>query len=302
MIYTVTCNPSIDYVMHLPDLTQGTVNRSEREELYFGGKGVNVSAVLAQLGFRSEALGFVAGYTGEIIEKMLRNAGISTNFVHLAKGSSRINVKLKAGQETECNGNGPDIAPEELSAFLHKLDELQESEILVLAGSLPKSLPQNLYSRIFERLSGRGIRIVVDTEGEALLSTLSYHPFLVKPNEQELGSLFGVTLTEEQEITEYAARLQQMGAQNVLVSRAGNGALLLDEFGNVHTQQACRGEVKNSVGAGDSMVAGFLAGFLRSPVPDYGYALKLGTAAGGATAFSEGLAVRERIGELLSTL
>jgi 1-phosphofructokinase len=254
------------------------------------------------LGIRSVALGFVAGYTGEIIEKMLRNAGITTNFVHLQDGSSRINVKIKAGEETECNGNGPEITRAELSAFLHKLDELQESEILVLAGSLPNRLPSDLYSRIFERLSGKGIRIVVDAEGELLLNTLPYHPFLVKPNEQELGGLFGVTIQNEEEVIAYAARLREMGAQNVLVSRAGNGALLLDEFGHVHRQKACTGTMKNSVGAGDSMIAGFLAGLLHDRAPDYGYALKLGTAAGGATAFSEGLAVRSGIEKLLSTL
>ena len=302
MIYTVTCNPAIDYVMDVLQLVPGAVNRSAGETLYFGGKGINVSIVLAELGIPSKALGFVGGFTGEAIEQGIAAMGIGTDFVHLEQGSSRINVKLRSDAETEINGRGPEITPAALEQFLQKLDSLQSGDTLVLAGSIPGSLPKNLYSRILERLSGRGVRTVADAEGELLLKTLPYHPFLVKPNEHELGAMFGVTLTGEDEIALYARKLQAMGAVNVLVSRAGDGSLLLDEHGTVHTLGVCRGTVRNSVGAGDSMIAGFLAGVMRGDVPDYAYALKLGTAAGGATAFSEGLAKRADIEALLKTL
>ena len=281
MIYTVTCNPAIDYVMDVPQLVPGAVNRSAGETLYFGGKGINVSIVLAELGIPSRALGFVGGFTGEAIEQGIAAMGIGTDFVHLEQGSSRINVKLRSGDETEINGSG---------------------DTLVLAGSIPGSLPKDLYSRILEQLSGRGVRAVADAEGELLLKTLPYRPFLVKPNEYELGAMFGVKLGSEDEIALYARKLQAMGAMNVLVSRAGDGSLLLDEFGRVHTLGVCKGTVRNSVGAGDSMIAGFLAGVMRGDAPDYDYALKLGTAAGGATAFSEGLAKRADIEALLKTL
>ena len=302
MIYTVTCNPAIDYVMDVPQLVPGAVNRSAGETLYFGGKGINVSIVLAELGIPSRALGFVGGFTGEAIEQGIAAMGIGTDFVHLEQGSSRINVKLRSGAETEINGRGPEITPAALEQFLQKLDSLQSGDTLVLAGSIPGSLPKDLYSRILERLSGRGVRAVADAEGELLLKTLLYRPFLVKPNENELGAMFGVTLGSEDEIALYARKLQAMGAMNVLVSRAGDGSLLLDEFGRVHTFGVCKGTVRNSVGAGDSMIAGFLAGVMRGDAPDYDYALKLGTAAGGATAFSEGLAKRADIETLLKTL
>ena len=302
MIYTVTCNPAIDYVMHLPQLAPGAVNRSAGEKLYFGGKGINVSIVLAELGIPSKALGFVGGFTGEAIEQGITAMGIGTDFVHLVQGNSRINVKLKSGEETEINGKGPEIGGDALEQFLQKLDALQSGDTLVLAGSIPGSLPKDLYSRILERLSGKGIRAVVDAEGELLLKTLPYKPFLVKPNDQELGAMFGVTLRSEDEIAVYAQKLRDMGAVNVLVSRAGDGSLLLDERGVLHTQGVCKGTVRNSVGAGDSMIAGFLAGVMRDASPDYAYALKLGTASGGATAFSEGLAKRADIDALFATL
>lgn len=299
MVYTVTFNPAIDYVVHTAAMKLGGTNRSEKEEMYFGGKGINVSAVLKELGIPSKALGFVAGFTGDAIEKGLADMGIDTDFVHLAKGNSRINVKIKAQEETEVNGQGPDIDDTAIEELFGKLDKLGDGDTLILAGSIPSSLPADIYSKILERLHGRNIRTVVDATKDLLLNVLRYRPFLVKPNNFELGEMFGVELKTDEDIEKYARKLSEMGAVNVLVSMAENGAMLIDEFGKMHRFGVCRGTVKNSVGAGDSMLAGFIAGFLQG---DYEYALKLGTAAGGATAFSDGLADRKKIEELLETL
>ena len=299
MVYTVTFNPAIDYVVHTDEMKLGATNRSEREEMYFGGKGINVSIVLRELGIYSKALGFTAGFTGEAIEKGLADAGIDTDFVRLDRGNSRINVKIKASEETELNGQGPDIDDKALSALFEKLDSLSDGDTLVLAGSIPSSLPSDIYERILERLSDKNIRAVVDATKDLLLNVLKYKPFLVKPKNHELGEMFGVTLKTDEEIEKYARKLQDMGAVNVLISMAGDGAMLIDEYGKMHRCGVCKGVVKNSVGAGDSMVAGFTAGVING---DYEYALKLGTAAGGATAFSDGLATKEEITELVKTL
>ena len=299
MVYTVTFNPAIDYVVHTGEMKLGATNRSEREEMYFGGKGINVSIVLRELGIDSKALGFTAGFTGEAIERGLADMGIDTDFVRLATGNSRINVKIKASEETELNGQGPDIDDKAIATLFEKLDKLSSGDTLVLAGSIPASLPSDIYERILERLSGRDIRTVVDATKDLLLNVLKYKPFLIKPNNHELGEMFGVTLNSDREIETYARKLQKMGAVNVLVSMAGDGAMLIDEYGNMHRCGVCKGIVKNSVGAGDSMVAGFTAGVING---DYEYALKLGTAAGGATAFSDGLASKEKITELVKTL
>ena len=299
MIYTVTFNPAIDYVVRTDSLKTGSVNRARSEEMYFGGKGINVSAVLKELGVGSVALGFIAGFTGEAIEKGIRAMGIGCDLIKLPRGNSRINVKIKAQEETELNGQGPDISPEALTELFEKLDRLTDGDTLVLAGSIPGSMPSDIYERILQRLSGRRIRTVVDAANDLLLKVLKYKPFLIKPNDIELGEMFGVKLTSDSEIEKYARRTQEMGAQNVLVSMAGNGAMLIDREGKLHRCGACKGEVRNSVGAGDSMLAGFLAGLMKG---GFGYALKLGTAAGGATAFSDGLAARERIAELMEQL
>ena len=299
MVYTVTFNPAIDYVVHTGEMKLGATNRSEREEMYFGGKGINVSIVLRELGIDSKALGFTAGFTGEAIERGLADMGIDTDFVRLATGNSRINVKIKASEETELNGQGPDIDDKAIAALFEKLDKLSSGDTLVLAGSIPASLPSDIYERILERLSGRDIRTVVDATKDLLLNVLKYKPCLIKPNNHELGEMFGVTLNSDREIETYARKLQKMGAVNVLISMAGDGAMLIDEYGNMHRCGVCKGVVKNSVGAGDSMVAGFTAGVING---DYEYALKLGTAAGGATAFSDGLASKEKITELVKTL
>lgn len=299
MVYTVTFNPAIDYIVHTAEMKLGATNRSDREEMYFGGKGINVSIVLRELGIDSKALGFTAGFTGEAIEKGLADVGIDTDFVRLERGNSRINVKIKSAEETELNGQGPDIDDKAISALFEKLDKLSDGDTLILAGSIPSSLPSDIYQRILERLSGKKIKAVVDATKDLLLNVLKYKPFLVKPNNHELGEMFGVTLKTDEEIEKYAWKLQDMGAVNVLISMAGDGAMLIDEYGKMHRCGVCKGTVKNSVGAGDSMVAGFIAGSLQG---DYEYALKLGTAAGGATAFSDGLATKEKITELLETL
>lgn len=299
MVYTVTFNPAVDYIVHTKQLIAGATNRSDSEEIYFGGKGINVSIVLSELGVKSKALGFVAGFTGEAIEKGVAEKGIDADFVHLNEGFSRINVKIKSGEETELNGQGPKITDEAIRELYAKLDEIQDGDTLVLAGSIPSSLPADIYERILERLSGKKIRAVVDATKDLLLNVLKYRPFLIKPNNFELGEIFGVEMKSAEDIVKYAGKLKEMGAQNVLVSMAGDGAVLLDENGKTHVCGVCSGKVKNSVGAGDSMVAGFVAGCEKG---DYEYALKLGTASGGATAFSEGLAEKDRIYELLGQL
>lgn len=299
MVYTVTFNPAIDYVVHTDRLLVGRTNRSRSEAMYVGGKGLNVSMVLAELGIRSRALGFVAGFTGRAIEDGAAEKGIETDFVHLKNGCSRINVKIKSDEETELNGQGPEIPEEAVGRLCEKLDRLRGGDVLVLAGSVPDTLPGDIYERILARLNGRKIKAAVDATKELLLNTLKYRPFLIKPNHHELEEIFGTELKTAEEIISYAERLREMGAVNVLVSMAGDGAVLVDEYGAVHRCGACRGTVRNSVGAGDSMVAGFIAGFESG---DYDYALKLGTAAGGATAFSDGLAKKDEIFALLEQL
>ena len=301
MIYTVTFNPAIDYVVRLDaPLEIGQVNRACGEDCVLGGKGINVSGVLAQLGCPSVALGFVAGETGAWLERGLAAQSLHTDFVHLENGMTRINVKIKAGQETELNGAGPDIPDEALHQLEEKLDGLTENDLLILAGSIPASLPQDVYERLLARLDGRGVRCVVDATRALLVNVLPYHPFLIKPNNHELGEIVGRGLHTDEEIAAAARTLQEKGARNVLVSMAGDGALLLDEQGQTHRIGCPKGRVVNSVGAGDSMVAGFVAGYLQSG--SYAQALRLGTACGSATAFSLGLATKEKIDELLAQL
>lgn len=301
MIYTVTFNPAIDYVVRLDTpLQTGTVNRAAGEDCVLGGKGINVSGILAQLDCPSVALGFVAGETGAWLERGLAAQGLQTDFIHLASGMTRINVKIKAGQETELNGAGPAIPPQAMEALQQKLDALRPGDILVLAGSIPSSLPSDTYERVLERLQGHGVRAVVDASGRLLANVLPYEPFLIKPNHHELAEIAGCALHGDEEITAAARELQEQGARNVLVSMAGDGALLLDETGAVHRIGTPKGTVINSVGAGDSMLAGFLAGYLQSG--SYQDALRLGTACGSATAFSLGLASRKEIDLLLEQL
>ncbi len=296
MIYTVTLNPAIDYVVKLPVLREGETNRAATAEVQFGGKGINVSCVLRELGVENTALGFAAGFTGEALTAHLAEWGVRADLISLPEGLTRINVKLKTDRnETEINAPGPAIPREALEALMVKLDSLTEGDTLILAGSIPPSLPRDLYSRIMERLSGRGIRFVVDAEGEMLRAVLPYQPFLVKPNRAELEGLAGRPLATEDDLRAAASALQQAGAVNVLVSLGGDGALLLDEFRCFHRAPAANVRPVNTVGAGDSMVAGFVAGLAQG----YDHALKLGIAAGGATASSEGLAARQNIFDLM---
>ena len=299
MIYTVTFNPALDYVVWMDTLRPGEINRTQNEAIQYGGKGINVSTVLTALGVDNVALGFLAGFTGRALEEGLRSQGIHSDFIWLPEGLTRINVKVKGGKETEINGRGPTVDAAALRALQDKLDRLEAGDILVISGSVPAALSHDVYEQILARLEDRGIQFVVDTTRDLLCSALPYHPFLIKPNNLELGELFGKTPTTDTEIRHCAAQLQEKGARNVLVSMAGDGSLLLDERGGCYRLGVPKGTVRNSVGAGDSMVAGFLAGWLEKG--DYAYAQRLGAAAGSATAFSDGLATREAVMTLLNT-
>ena len=299
MIYTVTLNPSIDYIVRLDELKTGITNRTTSEEYYIGGKGINVSCVLAELGIKSTALGFVAGFTGEAIEKGLKNPKITADFITLKSGISRINIKIKAGEETEINCQGPHIDEEELLNLFDKIDNIQSGDTLIIAGNIPNTLPDDVYERIIERLDGKDVRIVVDATKKLLVNSLKYKPFIIKPNSQELSEIPDTTVKTDSDVVKYAQELQKMGAKNVLVSLGGDGALLVDEFGKVHKEGVIKGhKVLNTVGSGDSMVAGFVAGCIDKN--DYAYALKLGSACGNATAFLNGLATKDKIDELLA--
>lgn len=301
MIYTVTFNPSLDYIVRMDSFATGEINRVNYEQVLAGGKGINVSIVLKNLGQNNTALGFLAGFTGEEIKRQLHEFGVTNDFVQLNQGFSRINVKAKAENETEINGQGPDIDEAKLEDLFTKLDQLQADDTLVLAGSIPKTLPDDIYQQIMARLNGKGIRIIVDAEKKLLLNVLQYHPFLIKPNNHELGDMFGVTLTTDAEIIEYAKKLQAKGAQNVLISMAGDGAILLTTDGTTYKCPAPKGKLVNSVGAGDSMVAGFITGFNES-AGDFKTAFHMGVATGSASAFSNNLATRHEVEALLKTI
>lgn len=301
MIYTVTLNPAIDYVVCLNGpVAPGTINRSAGEDYQFGGKGINVSNVLRNLGQDTVALGFTAGETGAWLERGLSRMGLDTRFIRLDRGMTRINVKVKGLEETEINGMGPEIGPEDLEKLAVLLEELKTGDVLVLSGSVPGCLGPDTYEKLLARLAGRDVLTVVDAAGELLTRTLKYCPFLVKPNDKELADIFHRPMATEADLAEAARELQAMGARNVLVSLAGDGALLMDERGGVHRMACPQGKVINSVGAGDSMVAGFLTGWLNTG--DYDMALRWGIAAGSATAFSLGLADREAVEELLGRM
>ncbi|MGL5433975.1 MAG: 1-phosphofructokinase [Lachnospiraceae bacterium] len=288
MIYTVTFNPALDYVVKLMDFQLGDVNRTCEEHIFYGGKGINVSAVLANLDLKSTAWGFVAGFTGEELYRGAEQLGFQADFIRVERGMTRINVKIKAAEETEINGAGPDITARDVQELLGKIGQLEQDDWLVLSGSIPSSISDTIYEEIMEQLAGTGVRVVVDATRDLLLNVLQYQPFLIKPNNHELGEMFDKVLKTEDEIIHHARMLQQRGARNVLVSMAGDGAILVTEDHQVIRRKPPKGTVKNSVGAGDSMVAGFLAGYLKTG--SYEEALKWGTAAGSASAFSEGLA------------
>lgn len=300
MIYTVTFNPALDYVVRLTEFLPGEVNRTSEEHIFYGGKGINVSAVLANLGIASTAWGFVAGFTGEELYRGAEQLGFQADFIRVKKGMTRINVKIKAGTETEINGSGPDITADDVNQLLEKLKLLNEEDWLVLSGSIPSSIGDTIYEEIMERLAGTGVRVVVDATRDLLLNVLRYRPFLIKPNNYELGEMFDTVLKDEADIIRHARILQERGAGNVLVSMAGDGAILITEDNQTIRRLPPQGIVKNSVGAGDSMVAGFLAGYLQTG--DYEAALRWGTAAGSASAFSEGLAAGDDIRTLFQRI
>lgn len=300
MIYTVTLSPSIDYVVRMSNMRFNVTNRTDSEEFYFGGKGINVSQVLAELDLDSTAFGFIAGFTGDAIEKGIKNSRIRTDFIRLENGFTRINIKLKAGGETEINGQGPDIPEEALEALMKKLDGLRDGDTLVLAGSIPKTCPDDIYERMIDRLKDRNVMFVVDATKKLLVNSLSCHPFVIKPNRLELAEIFNAIVETDKDVEKYARKLQEMGARNVIVSLGRNGAFLLDENGGTHTCGVLKQPVLNTVGAGDSMVAGFIAGYQKTG--DYGYALKLGSACGNATSFLPGLATRDKIDEVFAQL
>lgn len=293
MIYTVTFNPSLDYIVSVENFRLGLTNRTSSELMLPGGKGVNVSTVLMNLGIENTALGFAAGFVGDEIVRQMEEMGVQNGFIRIEEGVSRINLKLKSIDGTEINGQGPVISPEHVEELMKQLDRLGEGDVLFLSGSIPASMPDDAYQKIMERLDGRGVQIVVDATKDLLLNVLEYHPFLIKPNNHELGEIFGVELKAREDVIPYAKKLQEKGAVNVLVSMAGEGAVLIDANGDVHMAPAPKGTLVNGVGAGDSMVAGFMAGWLEKQ--DYEHAFCMGVSAGSASAFSEHLATKAEI-------
>ena len=298
MICTVTFNPSLDYIVRVDDMRLGVINRTAYEQILPGGKGINVSIVLGNLGHPSRALGFLAGFTGAEIARRVSEAGVDADFIHVEQGMSRINAKIKSAEETELNGMGPNVTGTDVEKLFAKLDALGEGDTLVISGSVPSCLPSDMYEQIMARLDGRGVRIVVDAERDLLTRVLPYRPFLVKPNNIELGDIYGVRLETRAEVVPYARRMQEAGARNVLVSMAGEGGVLVAETGEVFESPAAHGTVVNSVGAGDSSVAGFLAGLAETG--SYETAFRMALAAGSASAFSDHLATRPEVEALMA--
>lgn len=300
MIYTITFNPALDYIMVVPSCRSGEVNRTESEKIMAGGKGINVSIVLNNMGVENTVLGFISGFTGGAIENILADMNCKTDFIKLDNGFSRINVKIKSDTETEINGQGPDISDDAVKKLYEKLDSLNDGDTLVLAGSIPSSLSDSIYCEIMDYLKDKKLNIVVDATKDLLVNVLKYKPFLVKPNNHEIGEIFGVELKTRSEVVPYAKKMQEMGAKNVLVSMAGEGAVFVGENGEVYESEAPKGKLVNSTGAGDSMVAGFLAGYMEKQ--DFMYALKMGLSAGSASAFSENLATKEEVLNVFKTI
>lgn len=300
MIYTVTFNPSLDYIVSVDDFKLGLTNRTSYELMLPGGKGLNVSTVLRNLGIENTALGFIAGFTGEEIRKEMEASGVKSEFIIIEEGLSRINVKLKSIDGTEINGQGPEISREKVAELMKRLEQLGKGDVLFLAGSIPSSMPDDIYREIMKQLRGKGVRIVVDATKDLLMNVLEYHPFLIKPNNHELGEIFQTELKTREEVIPFARKLQEMGARNVLVSMAGEGAVLVAENGEEYTSPAPKGKLVNGVGAGDSMVAGFMAGWMEKE--DYGHAFHMGIAAGSASAFSEYLATSSEIEAVYKSL
>lgn len=297
VIYTVTFNPSLDYIVSVKDFRPGMTNRTSSELVLAGGKGINVSIVLGNLGIKSTALGFIAGFTGDEIVRRLHNGGINSEFIKINDGISRINIKLKSIDGTEINGQGPHIDSSHIEQFMNRLRRLESGDVLVLAGSIPAGISDNIYKDIMDMLKDKGVQIVVDATSRLLTNVLEYNPFFIKPNQHELGDIFNVTLNTQEEVIPYALELKKMGAVNVCVSMGGKGAILVADDGNVYKAKAPDGILKNSVGAGDSLVAGFLSGWIEKK--DYEYAFRKGVATGSASAFSERLATNGEVNDLI---
>ena len=300
MVYTVTLNPALDYVLSVDKLNFDDINRASEEKIYYGGKGINVSAILSQLNIENKALGFVGGFSGKKLCELLEKDSINTDFTEITSGETRINVKIKSETELDINADGPSVSDKETEKFFEKIKKISDNDFVVLAGSVPKSFPENIYEKIIENLSEKKVNFIIDTADKSLKALLKYNPFLIKPNHHELGDFFGTKIESENDIIFYAKELQKLGAKNVLVSRAENGAILLDENGYISKTGTASGKLINSVGCGDSMVAGFIAGYIERH--NYEYALRLGTACGCATAFSPTLAKRKEIFNILETL
>lgn len=297
MIYTVTFNPSLDYIVSVKDFRPGMTNRTSSELMLAGGKGINVSIVLGNLGIKSTALGFIAGFTGDEIVRRLHNGGINSEFIKINDGISRINIKLKSIDGTEINGQGPHIDSSHIEQLMNRLRRLESGDVLVLAGSIPAGISDNIYKDIMDMLKDKGVQIVVDATSRLLTNVLEYNPFFIKPNQHELGDIFNVTLNTQEEVIPYALELKKMGAVNVCVSMGGKGAILVADDGNVYKAKSPDGILKNSVGAGDSLVAGFLSGWIEKK--DYEYAFRKGVATGSASAFSERLATVREVNMLI---
>lgn len=297
VIYTVTFNPSLDYIVSVKDFRPGMTNRTSSELMLAGGKGINVSIVLGNLGIKSTALGFIAGFTGDEIVRRLHNGGINSEFIKINDGISRINIKLKSIDGTEINGQGPHIDSSHIEQLMNRLRRLESGDILVLAGSIPAGISDNIYKDIMDMLKDKGVQIVVDATSRLLTNVLEYKPFFIKPNQHELGDIFNVTLNTQEEVIPYALELKKMGAVNVCVSMGGKGAILVADDGNVYKAKSPDGILKNSVGAGDSLVAGFLSGWIEKK--DYEYAFRKGVATGSASAFSERLATNGEVNGLI---
>lgn len=297
VIYTVTFNPSLDYIVSVKDFRPGMTNRTSSELMLAGGKGINVSIVLGNLGIKSTALGFIAGFTGDEIVRRLHNGGINSEFIKINDGISRINIKLKSIDGTEINGQGPHIDSSHIEQLMNRLRRLESGDVLVLAGSIPAGISDNIYKDIMDMSKDKGVQIVVDATSRLLTNVLEYNPFFIKPNQHELGDIFNVTLNTQEEVIPYALELKKMGAVNVCVSMGGKGAILVADDGNVYKAKAPDGILKNSVGAGDSLVAGFLSGWIEKK--DYEYAFRKGVATGSASAFSERLATNGEVNDLI---
>lgn len=300
MVYTVTFNPSLDYIVDVPNYTEGMTNRTSKELIYPGGKGINVSIVLRNLGIDSIALGFAAGFTGEEIKRLMAESGVKNDFITCEDGISRINLKIRNIDGMEINGMGPKINQADIDKLYEKLDALSDGDTLILAGSIPSSMPETMYMDILEHLSEKKLNIVVDATKDLLMNVLKYHPFLIKPNNHELGEIFGLELKTQEELIAHAKKLQDLGARNILVSMAGDGALLLAEDGSVYRSETPKGKLINAVGAGDSMVAGFVAGYQKTG--SYEDAFYMGLCTGSASAFSEKLATEAEVKALLTQI